>query len=127
MNQRLTLRTLLAALSLSLGLAVTAQAMPRGDHHDMGMQAQHAMFQGRAMSRLHDELKLDAKQEAQWKATEQFVQEQHNAGRERFQKNHAELKAMARARGCRFLREDGLLKAWQGVTSVEEVLRVTAV
>lgn len=41
--------------------------------------------------------------------------------------SHAELKAMARARGCRFLREDGLLKAWQGVTSVDEVLRVTAV
>lgn len=41
--------------------------------------------------------------------------------------SHAELKAMARARGCRFLREDGLLKAWQGLTSVDEVLRVTAV
>ncbi|MGB3394189.1 MAG: ATPase, T2SS/T4P/T4SS family [Stenotrophomonas sp.] len=41
--------------------------------------------------------------------------------------SHAELKSMARARGCRFLREDGLLKAWQGLTSVEEVLRVTAV
>lgn len=41
--------------------------------------------------------------------------------------SHAELKAMARARGHRFLREDGLLKAWQGVTSVDEVLRVTAV
>ena len=40
---------------------------------------------------------------------------------------HAELKAMARARGHRFLREDGLLKAWQGLTSVDEVLRVTAV
>ncbi len=41
--------------------------------------------------------------------------------------SHAELKGMARARGGRFLREDGLLKAWQGLTSVEEVLRVTAV
>lgn len=40
---------------------------------------------------------------------------------------HQALRAMARARGYRFLREDGLLKAWQGVTSVEEVLRVTAV
>jgi len=40
---------------------------------------------------------------------------------------HAELKAMARTRGHRFLREDGLLKAWQGLTSVDEVLRVTAV
>lgn len=41
--------------------------------------------------------------------------------------SHQQLKAMARADGCRFLREDGLLKAWQGVTSVDEVLRVTAV
>ncbi|MEO9078080.1 MAG: ATPase, T2SS/T4P/T4SS family [Rhodanobacter sp.] len=41
--------------------------------------------------------------------------------------SHGELKAMARKRGFRFLREDGLLKAWQGVTSVDEVLRVTAV
>jgi len=40
---------------------------------------------------------------------------------------HAQLRAMARERGHRFLREDGLLKAWQGVTSVDEVLRVTAV
>ena len=40
---------------------------------------------------------------------------------------HQALRAMARERGYRFLREDGLLKAWQGVTSVEEVLRVTAV
>ncbi len=40
---------------------------------------------------------------------------------------HPELKAMARKRGYRFMREDGLIKAWQGVTSIEEVLRVTAV
>ncbi|MGH8075365.1 MAG: GspE/PulE family protein [Lysobacter sp.] len=40
---------------------------------------------------------------------------------------HMRLRAMARERGYRFLREDGLLKAWQGVTSVDEVLRVTAV
>ncbi len=41
--------------------------------------------------------------------------------------SHQQLRAMAREDGCRFLREDGLLKAWQGVTSVDEVLRVTAV
>ncbi len=40
---------------------------------------------------------------------------------------HQQLRAMARERGFRFLREDGLLKAWQGVTTVDEVLRVTAV
>ncbi len=35
-----------------------------------------------------------------------------------------EMKKQARDEGCRFLREDGLLKAWQGQTTVEEVLRV---
>jgi general secretion pathway protein E len=40
---------------------------------------------------------------------------------------HQQLRQMARERGFRFLREDGLLKAWQGLTSVDEVLRVTAV
>jgi len=40
--------------------------------------------------------------------------------------SHLQLRDMARARGHRLLREDGLLKAWQGVTSVDEVLRVTA-
>jgi general secretion pathway protein E len=35
-----------------------------------------------------------------------------------------EMKSLARSEGHRFLREDGLLKAWQGLTTVEEVLRV---
>lgn len=38
----------------------------------------------------------------------------------------AEMWQVARAGGSRSLREDGLLKARQGITSVEEVLRVTA-
>ena len=36
-----------------------------------------------------------------------------------------EMKKLAREEGCRFLRDDGLLKAWQGLTTIEEVLRVT--
>ncbi|MBI2382261.1 MAG: Flp pilus assembly complex ATPase component TadA [Gammaproteobacteria bacterium] len=36
-----------------------------------------------------------------------------------------DMKALAKREGHRFLREDGLLKAWQGLTSVEEVFRVT--
>ena len=36
-----------------------------------------------------------------------------------------EMKAQARSEGHRSLRDDGLLKAWQGLTTVEEVLRVT--
>jgi general secretion pathway protein E len=35
-----------------------------------------------------------------------------------------DMKKLAREEGCRFLRDDGLLKAWQGLTTVEEVLRV---
>jgi general secretion pathway protein E len=37
-----------------------------------------------------------------------------------------EMTAQARREGFRSLRDDGLLKAWQGLTSVEEVLRVTS-
>ena len=36
-----------------------------------------------------------------------------------------EMKALARSEGHRFLRDDGLLKAWRGQTTVEEVLRLT--
>jgi general secretion pathway protein E len=36
-----------------------------------------------------------------------------------------EITALARTQGYRNLREDGLVKAWHGLTSVEEVLRVT--
>ena len=39
--------------------------------------------------------------------------------------NNAELKVQARAEGMITLRESGLMKIWQGVTSVEEVLRET--
>jgi general secretion pathway protein E len=37
----------------------------------------------------------------------------------------AELRRLAARRGFRSLRQDGWIKAWQGVTSVEEVMRVT--
>ncbi|MBI5909999.1 MAG: Flp pilus assembly complex ATPase component TadA [Betaproteobacteria bacterium] len=37
----------------------------------------------------------------------------------------AEVAQLARADGSRSLREDGLVKAWRGLTSVDEVLRVT--
>ena len=37
-----------------------------------------------------------------------------------------QMKALARSQGYRTMREDGLLKAWLGQTSVEEVYRVTS-
>jgi general secretion pathway protein E len=38
-----------------------------------------------------------------------------------------EIARIARSQGCRTLREDGLIKAWRGLTSIDEVLRVTGV
>jgi type IV pilus assembly protein PilB len=39
--------------------------------------------------------------------------------------NNQEIRALARSEGMITLRESGLVKIWQGVTSVEEVLRET--
>jgi type II secretory ATPase GspE/PulE/Tfp pilus assembly ATPase PilB-like protein len=36
-----------------------------------------------------------------------------------------EIEELARRRGTRSLYEDGVSKAWQGLTTLEEVLRVT--
>ncbi len=41
-------------------------------------------------------------------------------------KSSGDMRRLAKEQGARTLREDGLLKAWQGITSVAEVLRVTA-
>jgi len=41
-------------------------------------------------------------------------------------KPSGDMQRVAKQQGSRTLREDGLLKAWQGITSVSEVLRVTA-
>jgi len=35
------------------------------------------------------------------------------------------MRKIANQQGYRTLRQDGWIKAWQGITSVEEVLRVT--
>ncbi len=89
-------RILVAAMALSLGLAASSYAMPRGEHRapGMGMPGHHAMYPDRAMNRLHDELKLDAKQDAQWKEAEKFAREHRDTMRERFRKHHEEIKSM---------------------------------
>ena len=89
-------RILVAAMALSLGLVANSYSMPRGEHPGpgIGMPGHHAIVHGRAMSRLHDELKLDAKQEALWKEAEKFSQDHRDTMRERFRKEHAEIKAM---------------------------------
>jgi hypothetical protein len=96
MKKLISPHLLVAALTLSLGLAANSYAMPRGGHHgpDMGMPGQHAMYHDRAMSRLHDELKLDEKQDALWKDADKFAQDTKAGARDSFQKRHDEIKGM---------------------------------
>ena len=89
-------RMLAATLALSLGLAANSFAMPRGEHPGLGMNmpGHHVMYHGRAMTRLHDDLKLDAQQEALWKDAETFAQQHRDTMRDQFRKQHDEIKAM---------------------------------
>lgn len=96
MNIRFSPRTLLSVLALSLGLVASTYAMPRGEHPGPGMSmhgGHHTMIHGRAMARLHDELKLDAKQDALWKDADKFSQEHRDSMRDRIRKQHDEVKA----------------------------------
>jgi uncharacterized membrane protein len=94
-------RTLAAILTLSLAFAAGGSfaAPTRGEGHGMRQGAPHAhatapMFHQRALVRLHDELKLDAQQEALWKEAQSFVREHHDAIRARWHKDQAEIKSL---------------------------------
>lgn len=88
-------RFLIAALTLSLGLTAGAFAMPRGEAGPgMPMHGIHAGFGhgSRAMQRLHDELKLDAAQEAAWQEAQKFADDSFANGRDTFRKQHEEIR-----------------------------------
>lgn len=88
-------RIIVAAVALSLGLAASAFAVSqRGGEHcggpGAGMHGQR-MEQGmKEMSRLHDELKLDARQDALWKVAEQAGKDNMASMRDRFSKQREE-------------------------------------
>ena len=96
MKKTFSPRLLVAALALSLGFAANSFAMPRGENPGPGMDmpGHHAMYHDRAMSRLHDELKLDEKQEALWKEADKFAKDQRAGMKDRFGAHHEEIKAM---------------------------------
>jgi uncharacterized membrane protein len=96
-----TPRMLAAILTLSLGFAAGSSfaAPTRGEGHGMRQGAPHAhaiapMFHQRALVRLHDELKLDAQQEALWKEAQSFASEHHEAMSTRWRKDQAEIKSL---------------------------------
>ena len=97
-------RRIVVAVALSLGLAAAAFAAPPqaegpmggpGDMHGMhGMHERQRDHGMKEMARLHDELKLDAKQESLWKDAVKAGQDSRVGMRERFTKHHEEMLAL---------------------------------
>ena len=98
MNTRLSSRQILVAVAASIGLSASAFAMP--PQGDMGngpanrMHERHVARGMKEMSRLHEELKLDAKQEALWKEAETASKANRTAMRERFGKHREEIQSL---------------------------------
>ncbi len=89
MKSRLTTKTLAIAAALTLGAAATAFAVGPAEGRNcspgQGM-AQGMQYGMQEMSRLHGELKLDAKQEALWMEAETAAKEHMGGMREKMQK-----------------------------------------
>lgn len=102
-----TPQMLAAALALTLGLSTGAFAEPpRGSdrHRHGGHGIPHKYGHGHGAphgglgfgfsQRLHDELKLDARQEALWQEAHKFAKDSFDGKRERFRKHHDEIAAL---------------------------------
>ena len=95
MKTKLSPRLLLATSAIALGIATSAMAMPfGGDRADGGKPGHHMMFSGKGMARLHDDLKLDAKQEAAWQQADKASKDAMAGMRERMTKHHDEIQAL---------------------------------
>jgi len=97
MKTRFSPRQIVTAVALSIGLAASAFAMPpqgEGPGQVPGMQSRHMARGMKEMTRLHDDLKLNAKQEALWQEAEKASKEGMNGMHERFTKHHEEIKTL---------------------------------
>lgn len=96
MKTRFSPRLFIATSAIALGLATSAMAMPFGGAgpDGAGRPGYHMMFDGRGMARLHDDLKLDAKQEAAWQQADKASKDAMTAMRDRMAKHHDEIQAM---------------------------------
>jgi len=109
MKSKFTPRVLVAALVLSLGAAATAFAVGTDRAScGPGSRMEHHMGHGmKEMSRLHDELKLDAKQETLWQDAEKVSKGNLSGMREQMRKQ----------------REDALAKLSQPGADLRAVLK----
>ena len=96
MKTKLSPKLFLATSAIALGIATSALAMPSGGNgqDDGGRSGQHMMFDMKGMTRLHDDLKLDAKQEAAWQQADKASKDAKTGMRDRMTKHHEEIKTM---------------------------------
>lgn len=98
MKTKLSPRLFIATSAIALGIAgaaTSAFAMPGGSGPDGGGKSgHHMMFGTKGMTRLHDDLKLDAKQEAAWQQADKAGKDAMSGMRERMTKHHEEIKAL---------------------------------
>ena len=104
MKTKLSPRLILSVLALSLGMATSALAMPpRGEGipgNGPGMHAGSRMHDMRGLMRLHDDLKLDAKQEALWQEARKATQDNMSGMRDQHRKQHDEIVAQLNQPGA---------------------------
>ena len=89
MKTRFSPRTLIAALALTLGVAAAAFAAGPNEQYcgHGGGRMEHGMQHGmKEMSRLHGDLKLDAKQEALWQDAEKGARDNMSGMHEQMRK-----------------------------------------
>ncbi len=91
-------RMLIATSALAFGLAGSAFAAPPPSDAPggpaAGMHQRQAMHGMKDFARLHDELKLDAKQEALWQDAAKASREGMGGMRERMRKEHEEIQTL---------------------------------
>ena len=101
MKTKFSPRLLVAALVLALGAGGAAFAMSPERCGAGGGRMQHGMgYHLQDMSRLHGELKLDARQEALWQDARKFARESFDSGRERFRKHQEEIATLLNQPGA---------------------------
>lgn len=94
MKSKFSPRILVAALALSLGLGGAAYAYPMGPGGGRcgppGDRMEQSMNYGmNEMARLHDDLKLDTKQDAAWQEAQTATQSNRNSMRDQMRQDRA--------------------------------------
>ena len=97
-------RLFIATSAIALGIAGSAfAAPPQGDVPSgpgAGMHQKQMMHGMKEMARLHDDLKLDAKQEVLWQDAAKASKEAMGGMRERMRKQHEEIQTLLNQPGA---------------------------